>query len=507
MNPQFAAYLPLAPLALLVLGALLALLLVPASRQGDPERTLPWHAGMVLASALILALTLWIRPVLGMDPVGPSGAFRASYLGGAITVDSLSLLLVVLASAGGLLTLPLLVNASERGGFAYGELHALLLFAVSGAGMVGAAGDMFTGFLGLEVLAISVYGLIGLERSRPRAQEAVLKYLLLGAFASAIMLLGMAFLFGASGSLSFTALQKSSAHLPPARHAVALLGLAAVAAGLAFKVAAVPFHMWSADVYEGASTPVTGFMATVVKVTAFVFGMRVLLWGLAGLGQDWQPLLATLAVASMLVGNLMAITQSKPKRTLAFSSVVHSGYMLVGLSSAAGTSGVGAAEALVIYLVAYLLTNLAAFACLDILERDGGLDGAVSRHPWVASAFILSLLSLVGFPMTAGFLGKYLVFASAFEAGLSWLGVLAIFSSILSLAYYLPLIFKLMGSSGRGPAEAVLVPGRGESISVAVSSTLVVAIGAGILAVAGWMVPGAQWLAQWAAQAGHILFP
>lgn len=506
MNLQLATYLPLAPLALLVLGALLALLLVPTVRQGDPDRTMSWHAAMVNISALVLSVTLWVRPVIGMEPVGTTGAFRASYLSGALVVDSLSLLLMALASAGALLVLPGLVAAAERGSFAHGELQALLVFAVAGTAIVGCAGDMFTGFLGLEVVALSIYGLVGLDRSRPNANEAVLKYMLLGAFASAILLLGMAFLFGATGSLSLASLQAASAHLPPARHAVLMLGLAAVVAGLAFKVAAAPFHMWSADVYEGSVTPLTGFMATVVKVTAFVFAMRVLLSGLAGVAVDWQPMVSALAAVSMVVGNLMAMNQRNPKRMLAFSSVVHTGYMLVGLAAAAGNPAGEAVKALVVYLVAYLVTNLAAFACLDVLDRNGGLDGALQRHPWVSAAFLVSVLSLVGFPLTAGFLGKYMVFSAAFGAGLGWLAILAIASSMLSLAYYLPLLFRVLAGASSGTGLS-LRPANAEHVAIAVSSGLVVVIGAGILAVAGWMVPGAHWVAQWAQQSGAVLLP
>ncbi|MBM3258354.1 MAG: NADH-quinone oxidoreductase subunit N [Candidatus Sericytochromatia bacterium] len=506
MNTQLATYLPLAPLALLVLGALLALLLVPSVRHGDPDRTMAWHAGMVNLSALVLSVTLWVRPVIGMEPVGATGAFRATYMGGALVVDSLSLLLVALASAGALLVLPGLMAAADRGSFAHGELHALLLFAVAGSGVVASAGDVFTGFLGLEIVALSVYGLVGLDRSRPGAHEAVLKYLLLGAFASAILLLGMAFLFGATGSLSLGRLQAAAVHLPPARHGLVMLGLAAMVAGLAFKVAAAPFHMWSADVYEGAVTPLTGFMATVVKVTAFVFGLRLLVAGLAGVGTDWQPLLAALAAASMVVGNLMAMNQRKPKRMMAFSSVVHTGYMLVGLAAAAGSTGTDAVQALVVYLVAYLLTNLAAFGCLDVLERNGGLDGAMQRNPGLATAFVVALLSLVGFPMTAGFLGKYMVFSVAFGAGLGWLGVLAILSSMVSLAYYMPLLFRVLSGALPSPAAPPSLA-TGERVALAVSSGLVLVLGAGILAVAGWMVPGAHWVAQWALQSGAVLLP
>ncbi|HTY07457.1 MAG TPA: NADH-quinone oxidoreductase subunit N [Gemmatimonadales bacterium] len=332
----------------------------------------------------------------------------------------------------------------EREGLLAPEYYPLLLFAALGMMLMAGGEDLMVIFLGLELMSISVYVLAGFNRRSPRAAEAALKYFLLGAFASAFLLYGIALIYGATGTtnLSLIGVQVTTlgvGHLP-----LLLIGVGLLLVGFGFKVAAVPFHMWAPDVYDGAPTPVTGFMATGVKAAAFAALFRVVVEALGTTG-GWPAVIAGLAVATMITGNLVALAQRSVKRMLAYSSIAHAGYLLVAV--AAGGAGSGA---FIVYLVAYTLTTIAAFALLAAKGRAGESDvriddlaGLSASRPGLALALTVVMLSLLGFPGTAGFIGKWYIIAAALGTGHTLLAIVLVLTSVVSAGYYLPVVMAM----------------------------------------------------------------
>jgi NADH-quinone oxidoreductase subunit N len=325
----------------------------------------------------------------------------------------------------------------------HGEYYALVLAAVLGMLVLTSAADLLVLFVAVELMSIPLYVLAGFRRGSLRSNESALKYFLIGSFASALLLYGSALLYGTTGTL---ALAEIGARFDP-ESAVAVLGAGLVLIGLAFKIASVPFHQWAPDVYEGAPTTVTAFMATTVKVAAFGALLRVLGVALVSSSELFFAAIWTLALLSMTVGNVMAIIQSNTKRMLAYSSIAHAGYLLVGV--AAGTrSGY---SAVLFYLLVYTFMSMGAFAVVAILARSGeesdridDLSGLSSRNPLLAAVMALCMLSLAGIPLTAGFMGKFYLFRSAIERALAvgdtwllWLAIAAVTNSAISLVYYL----------------------------------------------------------------------
>jgi NADH-quinone oxidoreductase subunit N len=306
------------------------------------------------------------------------------------------------------------------------------------------AEDLIVLFLGLEVMSVAVYALAGFNRASAFSAEAALKYFLIGAFASGFLLYGIALVYGATGTtnLSLAGAQLAGKPLGP----MAALGLGLLIIGFGFKVAAVPFHMWAPDVYDGSPTPVTGFMATGVKAAAFAAFVRVLMETFPSAISIWQPIVAALALASMILGNLVALAQRSLKRLLAYSSVAHAGYLLVAVwpGTPAGAGSV------LLYLLAYSLTSLAAFGLLAIVgrggERDVTLDdiaGLAATRPGIAFALAVCMLSLLGFPGTFGFIGKWYIISAVVAEGHYVLPVVLVLTSVLSAGYYLPVIMAM----------------------------------------------------------------
>jgi NADH-quinone oxidoreductase subunit N len=323
------------------------------------------------------------------------------------------------------------------------EYFVLLLFATLGAMVMAAGADLMVVFLGLELMSVAVYVLAGLDRRRARSAEAALKYFLLGAFASGFLLYGIALVYGATATTNFTLIgaQVSIGGTSP----MLLIGLALLIVGFGFKVAAVPFHMWAPDVYDGAPTPVTAFMATAVKAAAFAALFRLLITGFAAV-PAWHDILWWLAVVTMIGGNLFALGQRSLKRMLAYSSVAHAGYLLVAVT-AGGTDG---SSAFLVYAIAYTMMSLGAFAVLAAKGRAGESDvsiddlaGLASKRPWLAFAMAVCMLSLLGFPGTAGFIGKWYILIAATNAGQNVLAAILVLTSVVSAGYYLPVIMAM----------------------------------------------------------------
>jgi NADH-quinone oxidoreductase subunit N len=322
----------------------------------------------------------------------------------------------------------------------HGEFYALMLAATLGMILMAASNDLITIFLGLELMSLALYILVGFRRGRLDSSEAALKYFLLGAFASGFLLYGIALLYGATGTTNLGRMAIFLGDSPMLGNPLLLAGGLLVLAGFAFKVAAVPFHMWTPDAYEGAPTTVTGFMSAGAKAAGFAALLRLVLVALPQLQADWRPLMTWIAILTMSVGNVTALLQNNVKRMLAYSSIAHAGYLLIAVI-AGGQAGGAAA---MVYLAIYSLMNLGAFGVLAMLGREqeervmiSDLAGLGQRHPALALAMTVFMLSLGGIPPTAGFMGKVYVFGVAVDAGLVPLVIVGVLNSVVSIYYYL----------------------------------------------------------------------
>jgi NADH-quinone oxidoreductase subunit N len=367
-----------------------------------------------------------------------------------------------------------------------GEFYALAMFGAAGMTLLGQATDFLVAFIAIETMSLSTYALAAYLRRGRRPAEAAFKYLVLGAISSALFLYGAALLYGATGSTAFADLGKGQGS------PLHLAGLALVAAGLAFKVAAVPFHAWTPDVYEGAPTPVTAFMAAGVKTAAFAVLARVFLSAQAG-GADQATALggivSALAVLTMIFGNLLALPQKSVKRMLAYSSIAHAGYLLVGVISAAVAGGREKALAgILFYLAAYSATAIGAFAVVGAVERRGEepsdawdvqrFAGLASRRPALAFAMAVFLLSLAGIPPTAGFVGKLYIFQAAIGAQLYGLAVLGILTSVLGAYYYLRVVVYMYMRPAEGEPDALRSPSMAVALAAAVAAVVLLGLAA-----------------------------
>jgi len=480
------ATLALLPEILLCAGAMVVLL-VNAWKHRTPadSRLAGWIAlGSLVPSALAVAW-LWLG-----DAQSAGAPFMVAVDG--FRFASLALILVATAA-----TILLSLGYLEREGLLAPEYYSLVLFAAAGMMFLAGAEDLIVLFLGLEVMSVSVYVLAGFNRASIFSAEAALKYFLIGAFASAFLLYGIALVWGATGSSSLAQIGKvlSGPGLP----LLAQLGLAFLLIGMGFKIASVPFHMWAPDVYDGSPTPITGFMATGVKAAGFLALARILAEGFPHAAESWQPVIAGLAIASMVLGNLVALAQRSLKRMLAYSSIAHAGYLLAALwpGSQLGLS------ATLLYLAAYVLTTVAAFGILAVLgrggERDVSLDaiaGLARRRPWLAFGLSICMLSLLGFPGTFGFVGKWAILVGLVQERQLVLPVVLDVTTLLSAGYYLPVVMAVyMRDPLRSEAH--------EAAGLPRPALLTVALAVGLLLLLG-MLPSAA-LASALTTAGSVL--
>lgn len=395
---------------------------------------------------------------------------------------------------------------AQEAGHAHTEVFPLTLFALSGMLVFPAANDMLTLFVALEVLSLPLYVLSGLARRRRLlSQESSLKYFLLGAMSSGFFLYGITLLYGYSGSFDYAGIAEAVLN-PTQPNGLLIAGLGLLGMGLLFKVGAVPFHSWTPDVYVGAPTPVTGFMAACTKIAAVGALLRVLYVALGAARWDWQPALAVVAVLTMVVGAIMAVTQTDVKRILAYSSIVHAGFILTAmvgahqLGSGAQAGGVTSIEAVLFYLTVYGASTIAAFALLTMV-RDRGVEannvadwaGLAKKSPRVAAAFAFLLLSFAGIPLTSGFIGKWVVFAAAWGGGYGWLVIVAVLVSVVTAVFYFGIIVSMFFGE---PAES------SEVVEPSIPTLLAVAIGVAVTFIAG-VVPGP--LLELAAKAGEFV--
>ena len=387
----------------------------------------------------------------------------------------------------------------ERRQIPPGEYYATICFSTVGAMTIALSTDLITLFVGLELMTIPIYVLAGMQRRNPFANEAALKYFLLGAFSSALLVYGFAWLYGISGSTRFADIASALAKSGVANGPV-IVALSLVTVGLGFKAAVVPFHQWTPDAYDGAPTPATAFMSVGPKAAAFAAILRVLFVGLAPLTVDWSTVFAVLAAVTMTGGNIVALAQTNTKRLLAYSSIAHTGYILAAVAASSARPSAGAA--VLFYVFAYGLMNLGAFACLLYLDLEGSrgatldeLNGFGRREPVGALAFAIFLISLTGIPPTVGFVAKFLVIQPVLDAGLTWLAVFIALNAVLAAFYYLRVVVHMYMYDAESGAPA-LVSTRVLSFSLGLSALAVVVLG---------IAPNS--LYEWALQAAGPLLP
>jgi len=463
MTDTLSGLVAIAPALVLTLTGfvLMALDLLPPRGRRD-------HLGFVglagVVAALVTTLLLW-----GSDV----SAFR-----GMVVLDNFALFFnLVIGYATGLVLL-LSMDYLRRRGQESGEFYILVLFAAVGMVIMASANDLIVIFLGLETMSLSLYVLAGFFRSRIEAGEASMKYFLLGAFASGFFVYGIALIYGATGSTNLDKLGVAVAG-GAGRDPLLLIGFGLLVVGFGFKISSVPFHMWTADVYEGAPTSVTALIATGSKAAAFAAFLRLLLASLRPVQADWALLLWGMAVLSMTVGNVVALAQQNLKRMLAFSSIAHVGYMLVGIvaGGALGNGGV------LFYLLVYTFTTAGAFGVILLLERGGeeavrleDTAGLANRHPLLGLALTIFLLSLIGIPPTAGFVGKFYLFGAAVRSGYYWLAVIGVLNSAIAAYYYLRVIVSMYMREPEGTPTSV-VPSFAGALALVVALWGVVQLG------------------------------
>ena len=465
MNLAFLIALP----EMVLLAGTCALMLVDL-RAGGEDRRVTWAmAQCVLLACAASTLVVLFGSVTDTESLGDPGSIAVLYGFNRLFVADLMSHVLKLAAYG---TVSLMLVYSRQylldRGLLRGEFISLLLFALLGVMIMASANSFLSLYLGLELLSLCLYAMVALNRDSTASTEAAMKYFVLGALASGMLLYGMSMIYGATGSLALPEIAKQIGQLSKdgTQHAFLVFGLVFVVCGIAFKLGVVPFHMWIPDVYHGAPTAVTLVIGTAPKLAAFAMAMRLLVNGLLDLAHDWQQMLAILAVLSMALGNIAAIAQSNLKRMLAYSTIAHMGFMLLGLQSGVvGGNWLNAADAYaasMFYTLVYVLMSAGSFGMLVFLSRKGfecenldDLKGLNRRNPWYAFIMLLLMFSLAGVPPTAGFYAKLVVLSAAVNAGQVWLAVAAVAFSVIGAYYYLRIVKLMYFDEPRDAAHGV----------------------------------------------------
>ena len=446
---DFAA---LSPLLALFGGAMIVLMLGLFRSRFLREAFVPFLA--IVAFGAFMGLSIW------------QWGANTEIISAALRVDDFALYLNLLFAVAGIVTVLLSWRAAAPREAAHGEYYAMLLCSVGGMAVLVGAQNTVTLFIGFELLSIPLYVLCATEMRRSTSLESGLKYLIIGSVGSATLVYGLALLYGATGSTDFSGMRTAIAEGDLVSDTLLLGGIALVLVGLAFKASVAPFHQWTPDVYEGAPTPITAFMAVATKAAAFGILLRLFDYALIDAAPTWGAALATLATVTIIVGNVGALTQTSLKRLLAWSSVAQAGYLLAGVVVASETG----LEATLFYLAVYMIMNLAAFAVIVARQRAipgdsdhiDSVSGIGFTHPWLAWPLTIAMLALAGIPATGGFIGKFAIISALVEGGYTWLGIVIVLGSAVSLAYYLRVVAAMwMPEAGLGFAsKAVPVESR-----------------------------------------------
>jgi NADH-quinone oxidoreductase subunit N len=460
MPASFNAIVPMS----CVTAAAVAAMVAEAFRAPDERMPIGPLGAIGLAGAAVSSLLLWNHNATSF---------------GVVFADNFGLFVTWILIIVGMLSLAISGPTIDREGLPRGEYYALMLFAVAGMMLMATASDLLLIFLALEVLSLAVYVLTGIRRDQPVATEAALKYFLLGAFSSAFFLYGIAFTYGLTGSTRLDRVGSLMAAQAMSPTPMQVLAVGLLLVGFAFKVSAVPFHMWTPDAYEGAPPAVTGFMSTGVKAAAFAAFVRVFLSAFEPLREGWGTVLWVVAAATMIVGTVVGVSQSSVKRMLAYSSIAHGGYLLVAVL-AANDVGKGA---VLFYLLTYAITNVGAFGVIAVLEgttnandRVRDYAGLANSHPALAALMTVFLLSLGGFPPLAGFVGKWYVFSAAVKAGDNGLAIIGVLTSVIAVFFYLRIVVMMYMTPGDRSVQFPAIP-RVAGLALGVSALLVFYLG------------------------------
>ena len=436
---------------------------------------------------LFSVITLIASGILAIGTFGMHGIG----FNGMITGGGYASYFDVLFSIGGLLTIIAARPYLQREHVEHDEFYSLILFCVGGMMLIGHSNNLLTLFIGIEIMSVIFYILSGYTRSNIRSIESSLKYFLLGAFSTGFLVYGMALIYGATGSMDYNQIamniSRDSINFP----SLLPIGIALIVIGLSFKAAAFPFHQWAPDVYQGAPTVVTAFMSTAGKTAAFAAFMPIVMVLMPAAPERLQMIFAVLAAATMLVGNISALAQTNIKRMLAFSSVAHAGYIMMGLvtGSQAGYSGI------LFYLTSYVFMQIGAFIIVGLLERNGDTylelkdyAGLSKSHPVLAAFMTIFMLSLAGIPPFAGFFGKYYLFTAAIDAGYLWLTIVAVLSSVISVYFYIGLIVKMYFNEPEHELEQAPTGMSAIPLVITIASVIILGImPSGILSLAGYI--------------------
>lgn len=475
--------LPIILLTLFALGILLIDLMIPAEWKWT-------NAGTALIGLLFSAGAV-LKIQLAQSELAETGRKLQWGFVHSMLMDHFSIYFFYLFLAGAALAILMSVRYLEVEHENHGEFYALILFAVIGMMCMASAFDVVLTFIGLELMAISTYVLVGFLRRDKRSNEAALKYMLLGAFSSGIFAYGLSLLYGLTGSTNLVEIRAGIAHIvnmrPGHSNPVLVIALLTTATGLLFKIAAVPFHQWAPDAYEGAPTSITAFMSVAVKAAGWAMLLRIFLWGLYPLRAIYVPFLIFVSIATMTWGNLAALTQTNLKRLMAYSSIAHVGYMLLGLVALTSVDYPAPAffdgfKGILLYLLVYTFMNLGAFAVITSLRQReiigddiDDIAGLYSRAPGEAILMLIFLLSLAGIPPLAGFYGKYFIFLSLIESGHYALASLAVLYAVFGLYYYLRVANKMIVSEATD--KAPLRASAGTRIALGITGLATVIIG------------------------------
>ena len=456
-------WLALLPLLILLVGGLLTLTFSSFLKTRAPKSLFTWTTVAIAVAAAISVVPMWAR-VQGWGSVlwwnldqAHTGPFSTA--GGAVGIDGFSLFITVVLCTGVVLAALLADGFLRRESMEGPEFYVLVLLSAVGGVIMAMSNDLIVLFIGLETLSIAVYVLAGMNLRRVQSQESGMKYFILGAFSSAFLLYGIAMLYGATGSTNFVDIRDFMSAVVPIHNGLLLIGLVLVLVGLAFKISAVPFHAWSPDVYDGAPTPATAWMASGVKAAAVAGLVRVFMLTFSNYSSTWKPIVYVLAILSMVVGAALAIVQSNVKRMLAYSSISHAGFILMAIQ-ANSANGVTAAA---FYVAVYTFMVAGSFGVATIVGRKGDgnhqlsdYKGLVRSNPWLAGSFIVMLLAQAGVPFTAGFFAKFLAITAAADAHAVPLAIIAMVSAVISAFLYLRIIVAMFMSGGDDGTEDVV---------------------------------------------------
>jgi NADH-quinone oxidoreductase subunit N len=472
---QFVPFLP--EIFLACAGFVVLLLGIPLGRQGVRRLSVIGAGSLVVTGVLV-----WL---VGRPAEGP-----VTILGDMLVLDHMAVFFKLLMLGASVVAIFMAAGFLERSRYGGGEYVSLILFATLGTMIMASGANLASLYVGLELMALSVYVLVGYFKLEVKSNEGAVKYFVLGAVSSAILLYGISLVYGALGTLDLETIRTTLTAVPSA-NPMLVLGIVLVAFGMLFKVAAVPFHVWTPDAYEGAPTPVTAFISVAPKAAAFAMFMRLFLGAFAPQVEYWRVILWVASAATMIYGNVVALTQDNVKRMLAYSSIAHAGYALMGLVAA----NVMGAWSLLMYMLVYAFMNLGAFGFVIVLESKGyageeigDFAGLSRRHPAAALGMLIFMLALAGIPPTAGFMGKLYLFAAAVEGGYVVLTLIAVIMSAVSLYYYFRIVVQmyLRDGSEEDAAPAELLEDRWTEAMIAFCVVVTLVVGIYPAPVVGW---------------------